>query len=188
MLIVSMKLDPVKIGACAGIAASLVFAMAFALAVANYEGYNFASNYISDLGAGGISSVFFNYGMIISGFLGILLGYGLINFFKQKGRLGAKIFMPASVFLVGVGILPEQYEVIHLLVSTLFFLLSAIAILLIGFELKSNTILGYLAFMAGIIPFTFVATGLPIIEHIAVFGIVLSAFVISVYILISRSR
>ena len=67
----------------------------------------------------------------------------------------------------------------HTLVSALFFIVSGIGLIVIGNELRGAKT-GYIAIVAGIAPFIFVLTGMPLVEHIAVLGIVLAEVALSV--------
>lgn len=165
-----MKYDSARTGAFAGIVSALAFTMLFMLAVYGHEGYNPGSNFLSDLGTG-TSSLLFNFGLMLSGALGILFGYGLAHVFVKTARVGAKMLIAAGVLLIGTGIFPEQYGAIHTAVSASFFLLSAVSIIIIGTGVSYKR-LRYFSFAAGLLPFAYVFTGLPIVEHIAVFGMV----------------
>ena len=178
-----MRYNWTKIGAYAGIAASLVFILFFLFAVANYERYSFTSNYLSDLGIGKASAIFFNSGVIMAGLLGIVFGYGLSGFFKKKSGLFSAITIFASLSLIGVGIFPENYGITHEIISAVFFLTGAILLIFIGLEMRKKTTFAYLDIATGLIPFVFVFTGSPLIEHLAVFGIVLWVLLWSVYVL-----
>lgn len=176
-------MNKIKTGSYAGIAGSVIFFILFILAAGSYSNYNISTNHLSDLGVSGVSSVLFNSALILTGLLTILLGLGLAKFFSGAGRWGGRMLIVSSIFLIATGVFPEQYEPIHTIVSDIFFVLGAIAILLWGIELKRKSKIAYLAILSGILPFIFVAIDLPVIEHMAVFGMMLAGLVIGVYIL-----
>lgn len=176
-------MNKIKAGAYAGIAGPVIFFILFILAVGNYPGYDAGANHLSDLGVSGISSILFNPALMLTGLLMALFGAGLSKFFSGAGRWGGRMLIVSSIFLIATGIFPEQYEPIHTIVSDIFFVLGAVAILLAGIELKKKSKIGYLAILAGILPFVFVAIDLPAIEHIAVFGMMAAGLVIGLYIL-----
>ncbi len=143
-----MKYNPVKTAAYSGIVSALAFTVLFVLAAFNYGDYDVTSNFLSDLGRG-TPAFFFNSGLAVSGFLGMAFGYGMTKISsKIPAALGAKMLIVASASLFGVGIFPEQYGIIHVLV-----------------------------------PFAYVLTGLPAVEHTAVFGLVAWEFLTGVYLL-----
>ena len=176
--------DFARISPYAGIAAAIIFTVLYVLAATNYTNYSMASNYLSDLGAGEKSGLLFNSGVIIAGVLGVIFAFGVYKTLRNLGKKGGIVFIISSLSLIGVGIFPEQSPLIHVIFSGAFFIFSAISLILIGTELRNKTkSLGYFSILAGVIALVFIPTGLPIIEHTAVFALILWVFIVSVYVM-----
>ncbi|MBI3190213.1 DUF998 domain-containing protein [archaeon] len=168
------------VGFWSGLIAAFVFIVFVSLAIANYPNYNPHNNYLSDLGTGP-SSVFFNSGVIIAGLLGIIFSFFLRSAMKNRtGKEGAVIFAVASIALIGVGIFPGSTPLLHHVFSGAFFILDALAIIVIGISVKGR--FGYFSVVVGILSGIYIPTGiLPIIEHVAVFSTVLWTIVAAFY-------
>jgi hypothetical membrane protein len=159
--------------AYAGIVGSVVFVVSLFLAVISYPSYNPLTNFLSDLGIGANSAIFFNLGLILTGICFIIFGYGLgIIFRKRAGFAGSVIFIIASFALIGVGLFTE-HSVLHYPFAAAFFLLSIIALILIGIELQMKSRpYSYLSIICGIVVLACALAGMsPILEHVAVFAI-----------------
>jgi len=97
------------------------------VAEALYSGYSVADNYISDLGVGP-SALIFNSSVFLFGLTSVVASYYLWRIFHEK--LVVILFFLAGIGLMGVGVFPENVEVIHPIVSLIALLfggLSAIA-------------------------------------------------------------
>ncbi len=104
------------------------------LAVSMYgEGFSWTVNDLSDLGAASVeNSEIFNWGMMLTGVLGMFFGFGLINYFKNMiSRIGSGVLIVGMVFLILVGVYPIETS-LHSTVAVLFFGVTALGIFLIG--------------------------------------------------------
>ncbi len=175
----------VKIGCYAGIGLAVVFVSLVLIAALNYPGYTVSGNYLSDLGVGEKSAVFFNSAVIISGLLGLLFGAGaFIIFEKPLGRIGAVMFIVAHIALIGVGIFTEASGGLHDMAAMLYFLLTAVAWLVIGMEVRAETKIGYFSLFVGGLILISIATGLPpLLEHISAVVIGINGILVAVHLL-----
>jgi len=74
--------------------------------------------------ARGLSSILFNFGLIVAGALGIIMGLGIrkLDFMDSLlGKIGIFFFILDAVFLVGIGIFPETTGRPHTYFSIAFF-------------------------------------------------------------------
>src|SRR5574341_406683 len=102
------------------------------VAEALYPGYNISTNTISDLGATcnpncviyQPSSVIFNSSVIV---LGILAFVGSWFAFIEGYHLVAILMMIASLGAIGIGVFPETYGQLHLLVSGITFIFTGLS-------------------------------------------------------------
>ncbi len=176
----------IKIGCYAGISLIFVFAALFLLAILNYPGYSLTTNYLSDLGIGEKSAVFFNSALVASGFLGILFGSGAFILFEERlGRIGAVFLIVANIALIGTGIFTLQNEFIHTIFSGIFFLLTAFAWLIMGTELRKEHIkIGYFSISVGAVILISLITGLPpILEHVSVLAMGANGVLVAAHLL-----
>ena len=138
-------------------------ALAMLLAEFLYPGYSVSTNAISDLGAtctGGTcrisqpSSAIFNLSIILGGVLVLVTGLYL----RRSVRASAFVacVMIAGAAMVGVGVFPESFGVIHGIVSLITFLFISFAAIL-AYKVEKAP-LSYLSVILGIV--SLVATGL----------------------------
>lgn len=121
-------MDILKIGGALVFLGGGQFFIFLIVAEALYPGYNISTNVISDLGATcnpscviyQPSSVIFNSSVIV---LGILAFVGSCFVFMKGYHLVGILMMIASTGAIGIGVFPETYGKLHLLVSgvTFFF-------------------------------------------------------------------
>jgi hypothetical membrane protein len=118
-----------KIAGAALFAGVVQFALAMFLAEFLYPGYSVSGNTISDLGATcaiGVcntvqpSSIIFNLSIILAGLLVLVSGFYL----RRAVRANATVAftLAAGAAMVGVGVFPETFGVIHGIVSVITFL------------------------------------------------------------------
>ena len=100
-----------------------IFLIFTAIAVLNYSNYNFTGQYLSELGIGPASAIWFNTGLILTGL--ILAIYFLFNF-KSTEKITGTL---SGLSLMGVGIFPMNIEPAHTLTAALFFALAGITAL-----------------------------------------------------------
>ncbi len=139
------------------------FALAMLLAEFLYPGYSVSGNAISDLGAtcsnGACqilqpTSTIFNLSIIIAGVLVLVSGFYL------RRAVRAKIFVAcvliAGAAMIGVGVFPETFGVVHGIVSLITFLFISFAAIT-AYKIERAP-LSYFSVLLGI--FSLVATGL----------------------------
>ncbi len=139
------------------------FALAMLLAEFLYPGYSVSGNAISDLGAtcsnGACqilqpTSTIFNLSIIIAGVLVLVSGFYL------RRAIRAKIFVAcvliAGAAMIGVGVFPETFGVVHGIVSLITFLFISFAAVT-AYKIERAP-LSYFSVLLGVI--SLVATGL----------------------------
>jgi hypothetical membrane protein len=120
-------------GICGFLAPVFAFALIFS-AIASYAQFSWVDNALSDLGVvSGVTAVLFNSGLLIGGVLCFIFATGLFVFLKERtlGRIGAFMFVLASLALFAIGVFPENVHPVHYLVSVAFFGLLPISMLII---------------------------------------------------------
>jgi len=131
------KLDDALWLKIAGICGFLTPIIAFALifsAIASYPEFSWTDNALSDLGiVEGNTAVLFNSGLLAGGVLCITFATGLLVYLKKHvaGKIGASIFILASIALFAIGVYPENISPTHYIVSVMFFTLLPISMLII---------------------------------------------------------
>jgi len=118
-----------KVAGAALFAGVVQFALAMLLAEFLYPGYSVSGNAISDLGATctkGVchavqpSSTIFNLSIILAGILVLVSGYYLRRAVRANAIVAFTLVAGAA--MVGVGVFPETFGVIHGIVSLITFL------------------------------------------------------------------
>ncbi|MCD6380865.1 MAG: DUF998 domain-containing protein [Candidatus Odinarchaeota archaeon] len=106
------------------------------LAIYTHPWFSFDKNALSDLGAIWVpDNYIFNVGLIISGLMAIPFFLVLFYHFKDFiGKIGSIVFLMAIVSLISIGLFPEGTS-IHYFVSVSFFMLSLVALLMMGASL-----------------------------------------------------
>ena len=133
-------------GAC-GILTPIIAFMFISLSIDSAPEFNWMENALSDLGViPGVTSVLFNYGLIISGILGFIFSTSLFRMLRFEilsadGRLrypaprglgGALIFSLACLALAAIGVFPENVRLLHTFASVAFFVLLIGSLLRMG--------------------------------------------------------
>ena len=101
--------------------------------------FSWLENALSDLGVvPGVTSVLFNYGLIISGIFGFIFATSLFRvmryfeifsadgrsrFLYNRGLGGALFFALACLALIAIGVFPENVKFVHYFASVAFFVL-----------------------------------------------------------------
>ncbi len=120
----SSNMDSSRIAGLLFFIASSEFVVFLVVSEALYHGYSVAANYISDLGVGP-SSVIFNVSIIALGFLVLLGSYYLHRAFHD-GLLTAFLVL-TGIGAVGVGVLTENFGLIHGVMSLITFLFGGLS-------------------------------------------------------------
>ena len=125
-----------NVGAAAGIAAPLLAFTCIITAIASYPDFSWINNALSDLGViPGITSILFNFGLIVSGFLSFIFAVlGLHIFLRTSwpGKIGSAAFASANLALMAIGIFNENFSPTHYLVSVAFFMLAPISLFILS--------------------------------------------------------
>jgi hypothetical membrane protein len=143
-------------GLC-GVVGPIVGIVLALIAISCSPWFSWTGNYLSDLGANrGYVSTLFNSGVIISGALIAIFAIGLKSTLPglTRGGVGAIALILGAVALFFIGIFPETAGVIHTYVSTFYFVLVIIALLLIGSSMMreaSQRSLGLFIFTTGLL-------------------------------------
>ncbi len=114
------------------------------LAIGSASEFSWVDNALSDLGVmSGVTSVLFNWGLIVSGVLGFFFAISLFRamrlfeIFSSDGKLhllfykglsGALFFSLACLALIAIGVFPETVRYVHTYASVAFFVLLIIAL------------------------------------------------------------
>jgi hypothetical membrane protein len=161
-------------GVC-GIFLPVVIFTSLGLSIASSPWFTWTQHALSDLGIQENTALFFNYGMIIGGILALIFSFGLMKLLSNK--LGAYLLALSSLALIGIGVFPETIFALHFLTSASFFVLLAIALLIIGLTSTQNSFertLGLLALLLVLIAicstvFLFHFNGIAITEALSCF-------------------
>lgn len=139
-----------------GLIALVIGLIAIILAISMNPWFSLERNALSDLGALSIPSNYvFNTGLMITSIFMLIYSIYLVSVINSKvGIVGSSLLLLASIHLFLIGAFPEgTYP--HMFVSYEFFLLSAIAITLIGISFlmisKVHGILSIVLIIIGIV-------------------------------------
>ena len=119
-------------GTCGFLTPIVAFACIFS-AIASYPQFNWLNNALSDLGVvEGVTKVVFNSGLIVGGALCAVFATGLFVVLKERavGKVGAFVFVLASVSLLAIGFFPENVRPTHYIVSVMFFTFLPVSLLI----------------------------------------------------------
>jgi hypothetical membrane protein len=123
------------IGFC-GVIMPFVFLISILIAMIYSPWFKWTNNALSDLGAEGISALFFNNGLMVAGFLAFIFSIGIIKILSIK--LGGYLIAVSSIALIFVGIFPVTIFDLHFIASAIFFITMTIGLLIIGITIKHN--------------------------------------------------
>jgi hypothetical membrane protein len=136
---------------CSFLIPVIIFISIF-LAISLSPWFDWTNNALSDLGVDGLSAIFFNYGLILGGFLVFIFSLCLLGLLKNK--IGAYFLLGSSISLICAGIFPATNSLLHFLTSAAFFILLTISMLVIGITMyfsKTYKTLGIIALFFSII-------------------------------------
>ncbi len=130
-------------GVCGVLTLVVAFAFIF-LAIGSAPEFSWQDNALSDLGVmAGVTAPLFNYGLIISGILGLVFATSLFRVMRlfevfsadgkphlqiYRGEDGALIFSLACLALIAIGVFSENVRYLHSLASVAFFVLLVLAL------------------------------------------------------------
>ncbi len=129
-----------KIAGACGIIAPVILLLSILAAIFYAPWFSWTDNALSDLGVSGMPAYLFNGSLAVSGFLMLIFGTGLyMNFPDRIPKAGSILFILSSAMLSGVGVFTLDTRFLHILCAGSFFILSAVAIILIGiWEMKNR--------------------------------------------------
>ena len=156
----------VKVTVLCGVFAPIVAFTCIGLAIYYSPWFTWTGNWLSDLGgisgekpiwaARGVASVIFNFGLIITGIMGLMFAsvvrkISILN--TRLGRIGTLLLVIDISALTAIGIFPETTGYLHSLASIIFFSLIPLSLLPIGFVLRNSTekLIGLFVILIGII-------------------------------------
>jgi len=125
-----------RISGICGILLPITVFICIGFAIANSPWFNWTLHALSDLGAEGISAIFFNSGMILGGILAFIFSYGLTKTLSNK--IGAYALSLSALALVGIGVFPETIATPHFVTSAAFFILITLSLLALGLTIKKS--------------------------------------------------
>ncbi|MHA1576102.1 MAG: DUF998 domain-containing protein, partial [Candidatus Thorarchaeota archaeon] len=146
-----------------GFFAPFIALIGIVIAIAISPNFTWWGNALSDLGhytrtdLGSLqlfSAIIFNTGLITTG---LMMLYFSISLFKQLndpiGKIGLLIFMVSCMFLIGIGVLSENFGDLHFFVSVGFFLTFPFAFWTFGLSWLRFPSLRWFAVVSLLIPF-----------------------------------
>lgn len=133
-----------RFGVWSGLLAPVVFMVLYSIAAIGDPDYIFFRNYLSDLGVGPMAP-FFNAAVIIAG--GLTIPFALLALRPTVGggdmaTLGVVLTMAAGVFLMLVGIFPDDTGNVHFGVTIAFFVSMMLALIAFSLVLHVTHALG----------------------------------------------
>lgn len=126
------------------------------------QSYSVFNHFISELGSPKFSHhyLLYNLGLICSAIGFGLFAKGLGEYSTTRlSRVGTTLGVIAAVFCVGVGLVPEDYRVPHLILALSFFTIAAIAVGVFSWNIwrdPANPFSNYLAIHGATVPLLFV--------------------------------
>jgi hypothetical membrane protein len=158
----------------------IIFLLFTALSIFIYNDYDFFGQVLSELGVGN-SAIYFNTGIIITGLFLMPFYYSM-----QSKSVTSKIFsftgIISAIALIGVGVFSLNYQFLHFLFAGIFFIFSAITILINVINKIFIDTKPFLFFQILII-FTIIIYGfflkIPILQKLSVFLIIIWIIFIS---------
>ncbi|UCG70055.1 MAG: DUF998 domain-containing protein [Thermoplasmata archaeon] len=151
-----------KVAGFCGVIAPIIAFSCIGLAVLLSPWFSWTENWLSDLGgspgdrpvwaAHGISSMIFNFGLVVAGILGVFFTLGLRNsgiLRNPSGNFGTFSLFITTMALIGIGVFPETTGSPHGVFSMVFFIGIGVSLLFLVVALfKSNEKkLGWLVFI-----------------------------------------
>ncbi|MDO8647338.1 MAG: DUF998 domain-containing protein [Candidatus Diapherotrites archaeon] len=147
-----------------GILGIIAFLAFTAIAVLNFPNYDFAGQFLSELGIGAASAFWFNSGLVIAG---ICFAVFFARFWKEQKAIAIAGIL-ASLALAGIGIFPMNQEPMHNIAAGLFFFLAGIAALFFSKQNRKDRLLFAVSFLALIADIAYLGVQSPILQKISV--------------------
>ena len=131
----------IRLGGLCGIVGSvLTIVMVYAATIIS-PWFRWATNALSELGVGEVSSIF-NSAVMIGGVLNFLFAVGLREYLggRRLAKVGVALIMLGSASLALVGVFTIAYPVLHSIVALGEFVLAPIGFILIGFSANDSAV------------------------------------------------
>ena len=171
-----------KILAVFGFMIPLISYSSIFLAISISPWFSWETNALSDLGAHSGSDVIFNTGLMLAGFLYLLLIMGLFIILKRPlKRIGLIILALSAISLFSIGLFPETAGDIHFIVSVSFFLSFPIGILVFSLGLYFYNGEKLLSIFGFIVPISSLIIWFYPWETVGVTGVAIPEFLSSLF-------
>jgi hypothetical membrane protein len=127
------------------------------IAIATYPQFSWIDNALSDLGViPGATGIIFNFGLFACGLLALNFSiFSMYRYLKQNliGKIGAGVFVAATIALICIGIFNESFSPTHYLVSVAFFLFLPVSLLIVtaAFAVKHQSKIAKFTILVAII-------------------------------------
>ena len=151
-------------GSC-GVISQLLVLTIILVTIFNSPWFSWTEYDISVLGVEGSMTALFNWGLILTGLIHLVFVIGLSKSLPLGwlGRLGGVSLLLGSVALSAVGVFPRTLDVPHDAASIAFYVLIALALLLVGVAAirSSRMLVGWLSLTAGVVTIVFLQVPWP---------------------------
>lgn len=125
------------------------------IAIRTAPWFSWTENALSDLGVSGVTSIIFNYGLMITALCMMAFSIGIFFYTKDNliGNSGSITLIAASIFLFGIGLFPETIKPHHFYFSVAFFAALPISLLILSLYMTrtNNKKIAYFSIIMGII-------------------------------------
>ncbi len=117
-----------------GLIAPVAMVLSLWLAIDRAPWFSWKDNYLSDLGVAEGSELLFNGGLIVSGIMFLLLIKGIKEYMPARPTITRALYTLAAgaIALICIGVFDEDAGSIHFIVAVIFFVLSAIGLVMLG--------------------------------------------------------
>ncbi len=123
----------IRISGIVGLAAPIFAYVCILLSINSWNQFSWTNNALSDLGVqNGLTSVLFNSGLVISGFLFMVYAIGLFQLVGKRlaGKIGVAFLFLSTAALVAIGVFNENFSPTHVIVSVIFFVFLPVSLLI----------------------------------------------------------
>ena len=126
-----MKVPALKVFGYIALSAPVIFAVMWILSATIDGSWRFGVNSLSDMGISdnAISAFLFNFGCMITGIAGMIVGFGMIEYGRRTLKVGGAIYIVGMLFLSLVGVFTLDNHDAHYFVASTFSLVSGLGIL-----------------------------------------------------------
>ena len=131
-----MKIPKLRIFGYIAMAAPLLFVVLWILSASIDGSWRFGVNSLSDMGISdnAVSAFLFNFGCMITGILGMIVGFGMIMYGRRTLKAGGAIYIVGMLFLSLVGVFTLDNYSKHYFVASTFSIVSGLGVLVSSFS------------------------------------------------------